>query len=84
MQGELSAARQTEGLVSYNNAIVTEHYNPSVSLTLNTSPYTGEVERGGIVRFPYPYTGEAERGGIVRFPYPCTGEAGRGGIIGEA
>ncbi len=38
---------QTEGLFGCNNAIVTKHHNPSVSLTLNTSPYTGEAEGEG-------------------------------------
>ena len=40
---------QTEGLISYNNAIVTEHYNPFVSLTLNTFPYTGKAYFGRYV-----------------------------------
>ena len=74
MQGELSAVRQTEGLVSYNNAVVAEHYNPSASHSFGTSPYTGEAIKE-IICNPFvsltlntsPYTGEAERGGIVRF-----------------
>ena len=55
VQGEPAAVRQTEGLVSYNNIIVTEHYNPFVSLTLNTSPYTGEAIRKIVCTTPPPH-----------------------------
>ena len=42
---------QTEGLVSYNNAVVTERYNPSASHTFGTFPYTGKAERGGLFAY---------------------------------
>ena len=71
VQGELAAVRQTEGLVSYNYVIVTIHYNPFVSLTLNTFPYTGKAERRRI--FAYHSLTQGRRRKVELFA--CTGKA---------